>query len=158
MSDTESSKVTKGGIFWRGFAGMRQYKTYPGWRYHKWLEPIIVNDTDEDYEASIAGWKKLDIPFTSVKHLNNWRYDLEDMTARQLVLFAYEEFGVDLPLEAGEEKLLKAIWKLTNFAPQNKGRITLMAQSIEMNYDETVKYIQGLGKDMEMNLSEVFYA
>ena len=158
MSDTESSKVTRRGIFWRGFGGMKQYKTYPGWRYHKWLEPVIVENTEEDYQASIAGWKKLDIPFTSIKHLQNWRYDLEDMTARQLALFAYEEFDVELPVEAGEEKLFKAIWKLTNYAPQNKGRITLMAQSIEMNYDETVKYIQELGKNMEMSKSEEFYA
>ena len=151
-------EVKKDGIFWRGFGGARSYKTYPGWRYHKWLEPYIVNNTEEDYQASIAGWKQLDIPITSVKHLNNWRYDFEDMTARQLVLFAYEEFDVDLPVEAGEEKLFKAIWKLSNFAPQNKGRVALMAHSIEMNYDETVKYIQELGKDMDMTEGRVFYA
>ena len=146
------------GIFFRGFGGGKSYKKYPVWRYHKWLEPYIVHNTQEDYEASVAGWKQLDIPITAVRHLVNWRWDLEDMTSRQLALFAYEEFGVDLPIEAGEEKLLKAIWKLTNFAPQNKGRITLMAQSIEMNYDETVNYIQELGKDMEMKESRVFYA
>lgn len=150
--------VEKRGIFWRGFGGAKSYKKYPAWRYHKWLEPYIVNNTEEDYQASIAGWKKLDIPLTSVKHLVNFRYDLEDMSARQLALYAYEEFDIELPVEAGEEKLFKAIWKLTNFAPQNKGRITLMAQSIEMNYDETVKYIQEMGKNMEMSKPEYFYA
>jgi len=146
------------GIFFRGFGGDRSYKKYPVWRYHKWLEPYIVNNTEEDYQASIAGWKQIETPITSVRHLINWRYDLEDMSSRQLALYAHEEFDIDLPVEAGEEKLIKAIWKLTNFAPQNKGRITLMAQSIDMNYDETVKFIQELGKDMEMTESREFYA
>lgn len=143
--------------YFRGFGGKR-WKKYPAWRYHKWKEPLIVHGTDEDYQASIAGWKKAEVPVTSVKYLVNWRADLEDMSPRQLVLFAKEEYGIDFNVEAGSEKLLKAIWRLIHYAPQSKGRICLLAQTIEMNYDETVRTIQEMGRNMEMTESRVFYA
>jgi hypothetical protein len=116
-------------------------KPYPAWRYHKYFEPKIVDDTGADYQASIDGWKSPDQPITALPHLVNWNLDLEDMNAEQLCIFAKEEYGVDLPQEARAEKLVKAIWHLARATP-DKGRMVLLAQSIEMNYDETIKEIR----------------
>ena len=113
----------------------------------------MVHNTEDDEHAKKDGWKALDVPVSSVAHLCNWRHDLEDMTAKQLVLFAREEFGVDLPVEAGEERLVKAMWRLTHIAPQHSGRITLLAQSVEMDYDATVKEIYDAAEDFEFKVT-----
>lgn len=147
MDKIEKNKPEGPGIFWMGVHG--QNKDYPAWRYHELFEPILVHDTNEDDLAKLRGWNNLDTPITSVQHLSNWRHDLEDMTAKQLVLFAIEEFGVELPVEAGEERLVKAMWQLTHLAPQHSGRICLLAQSIEMDYDETLDEIRGLAENVE---------
>jgi len=139
----------KSGIFVVGVGG--NIKPYPAWRYHELFAPLIVNNTEEDENAQHQGWKGLDTPITGMQHLSNWRHDLEDMTAKQLVLFAREEFGVDLPIEAGEEMLVKAMWELTNIAPQHSGRITLLAQSVEMDYDDVCAKIYEAAKNMEVD-------
>jgi hypothetical protein len=143
--------VIEGGVF-HHIKG--QERPYPAWRYHKYIEPKIVRNTKADYQASIEGWKAPDIPITAIPHLVNWNLDLEDMNAAQLRLFALEEYGLDLPKEATVEKLIKAIWRLAKAAP-DKGRMTLLAQSIEMNYDETIKEIEKSVKDMEFESYEV---
>lgn len=150
MDENQGKKPEQGGgVYVVGFGG-KKFDRYPAWRYHEFFEPVIVQNTDEDDEAQAKGWKTLDTPITGVQHLSNWRHDLEDMTAKQLVLFAKEEFGVDLPVEAGEVRLVKAMWRLTQLAPQHTGRITLLAQSIEMNYDETLDEIREMAKDFDV--------
>ena len=140
-------KTEKGaGIFFEGFYGKRE-KPYPGWRYHRFFEPKIVKNTEEDFQASCAGWKDPGMLKTAVPHMANWNHDLEDMNARQLVLFAREEYDIDLPESAGVEKLIKAMWRIAQVAPQNEGRMILLAQSIEMNYDETLKEIERMAGD-----------
>jgi len=129
------------GIFFRAY-GTAAGKPYPAWRYHKIREPVIVNNTDEDINAGKNGYNPPDTLIKRKPHLMNFMLDFEDMTPRQVVLFAKEEFGIDLPAEAGHAKLLKAIWRLTLNSPKNKDRIVLLAQSIRMNYDETLEEIK----------------
>ena len=147
----EAEKKQSPGIWLQGFG--ENLKPYPAWRYHSnnLFEPVIVQNTEEDEKAALEGWKSLDVPITGMQHLSNWRHDLEDMTAKQLVLFAKEEFGVDLPVEAGDIKLVKAMWSLTHLAPQHSGRITLLAQSIEMDYDATLDEIRALAENLGEN-------
>ena len=142
MSKTQENKKPKSGIFLAGIG--HDDKPYPAWRYHEFLEPIIVHNAAEDKKVQEKGWEKLDTPITGLQQITSWRYDLEDMTSKQLVLFAKEEFDVDLPLAATEEQLIKAMWRLTHFSPQHKGRITLLAQTIEMDYDKTCEEISNM--------------
>ena len=148
--------IRRPGIYFRAY-GTNRGKTYPAWRYHKHLDAIVVNDTAQDIEAQEQGYEHLDVITKSNPHLLNYMADLEDLSARQLARYAKEEFGVDLPPEAGEEKLRESIRALTVFSPKNRDRIVLLAQSVKMNYDETVAEIRNLAKDFEEVETEVFY-
>jgi hypothetical protein len=145
------------GIFFEGFPGENR-KPYPAWRYHEWLEPVIVDDTEADERVQLQGWYVHNKPVTMVRHLLNQRFDLEDFSPRQLVQYSKDEFGVDLPVGAGKEKLFKAIWRLSMHAPENKDRIVLMAVALEMNYDEEQSEIARLAKDASDITREEFYA
>jgi len=132
------------GIWFKFLGDGKDRKEYPAWRYHEWKEPILVNNKEEDENAQKAGWQAPSPALTSVRYLMNWRFDLEDLTARQLALFAKDEFDIDLPVEAGREKLFKAIWKLHTNKPLNRESVVLFAQSVKMNYDETQEEIKRL--------------
>jgi len=145
------------GIFVIGPPGAT--KKYPAWRYHDWLEPIIVQNEEEDAKAKAQGWFEHNKPITMSRHLLNERFDLEDMSARQLVCYARDEFGVELPVDAGKEKLFKAIWRLSMNAPENEGRIVMMAHALKLNYDETQLEIKKLAGKGEAEITvEEFYA
>ncbi|MFA5377100.1 MAG: hypothetical protein WC455_15220 [Dehalococcoidia bacterium] len=150
MSNPENHQPD--GIFVAGFPGEK--KKYPAWRYHDWLEPIIVEDTGADEKARMQGWVEHNKPVTASRHLMNQRFDLEDLSARQLVDYARAEFGVVLPVGAGKEKLFKAIWRLSMNAPENEDRVVLMAHAIKLNYDETQLEIRKLA-DSETEPCEV---
>lgn len=140
MADTQPTKLDAG-IFFMGL--VNEDRCYPAWRYHKFNVPTIVHDTAEDLAAQAKGYATANMPRTSVPYLHNFRWDLEDMTARQLVMFAHEEFeGVELPIDLGKEKLLLCIWQLMKEKPQSKEQIVLMAQTLKMNYDETLEQIK----------------
>ncbi len=146
-----TEKKPHGEMIYEGILGLN-LKTYPAWRYNKLLDPILVKNTDEDEEAKLKGYEQ---PITSVmsnKQLINWYWDLEDMSPRQLVVFAKEEYGVDLPLDAGQERLQKAIFELGKFNPKNDGRLVFMAHEIKMDYDGVIKEIRDMA---ETGMSEV---
>lgn len=131
----------KAGIFFERMGSDGRPVKYPAWRYHALYEPKIVQNTDEDQIASEQGWKDPSVPLTAVQTFSNHMHDLEDMNPQQLVAYAREEYEIDLPVEAGKAKLLHALWQIAARAPKNEGRIILLAQSMRMNYDETVKEI-----------------
>ena len=135
------------GIFFRGFSA-RTAKKYPSWRYHKILQPILVNDTDEDEKVRKDGYEPISVPITANKNLSNWFWDLEDFSAKQLVIYTREEFGIDLPVEAGQERLLKTILEITKIAPQNQGRLAFMAHTIKLDYDGVVEEIKRQAGEM----------
>jgi hypothetical protein len=132
----------KAGIFFERIGTDGIPIKYPAWRYHALYEPKIVENTDQDEEASAQGWKDPCVPITAVQNFSNFYHDLEDMNPEQLVAYAREEYEIELPIEAGKAKLLHALWQIAARAPKNEGRIVLLAQSIRMNYDETVEEIR----------------
>lgn len=132
---------------------------YPKWLYKEGEEPLLVKDKKEEQEAVSRGFDFFSAGALANRYLINWFWDLEDMSAKQLSIFAKEELGVDLPEEAGQEKLFTSVIELTRYAPQNHGRMILMAHSMEMNYTETLAEIKRVmdspSEDMEYTSFEV---
>jgi len=126
----------------RGLQGALQGKVYPKMMYRDDTDPIAVDDTDAEDAALLQGYEPITASQMSNRHLVNWFWDLEDLSPRQLVVFAQDEYDVDLPIEAGQQKLFQAVCKLTRAAPQNRNRIVLMAHSVKLNYDETLAEIR----------------
>ncbi len=135
----------------RGFWEDELLRSYPAWRYHRVLDPIIVNNTEEDEQFKKLGYEVQKSPMIANNQLITWMWDLEDFSPKQLVIYAKEEFGVELPVDATQNDLLVAVLDLSKSAPQNSGRIVLMAHTIEMNYDETLSEIRRHAK----NASEI---
>jgi len=133
LPDSECTNL-KPGLFFMGLDGQGRY---PAWRHHDVLPPRLVENTEQDEQAQKEGWQEIKTPMIVNPRFLNWHWDLEDFSTDQLVLFAKEEFGVELPIEAGKDKIFRAIWELTKAAPTNKDRVVLWAQTIEMNYEET---------------------
>lgn len=147
-------KIEKPGIYFERIDKRGQHIHYPAWRYHDYLEPKIVYNTEEDDQARAEGWENPQVPITAVQNFCNYYHDLEDFNNEQLCYYAMAEFGVDLPVEAPKSKLLWAIWQLAANSKKTKNRIVLLAQSIDMNYDETVKEILRAAGDLN-SCSEV---
>lgn len=120
----------------------RGQKIYPRWMYKENVPPLLVKDNGEEDQARQDGFDSITASAMTNPYLINWYWDLEDMSAKQLVVFAKEEYGVELPIEAGQEKLFQAVAELTRFAPQNQNRLILMAHTIKMNYEETIEEIK----------------
>ena len=116
-------------------------KDYPKYLYRfddTEREPILVMDISEEVKARADGYDNMNASLISNKHLINWFWDLEDFSAKQLVVFAKEEFDVDLPIEADQDTLFRAVLRLSRAAPQNQGRLVLMAHTIKMEYEQTL--------------------
>lgn len=146
----EKEKRIGKGIGFFGGVGMNNFHVgeYPAWRYHKDFPPIIVSNSIEDKKAKIKGYDLIVDSLISNRQLINWYWDLEDMSPKQLVVFAKEEFEVDLPVEARQESLMKAVCELSKFAPKNQDRLVLMAHTVKMSYDATmeeIKRMQSMG-------------
>jgi len=120
----------------------RQHVRYPFYMYKDGHDPIRVDDEDQEKQARFEGWDNISAATTSNKYLINWFWDLEDMSPRQLQVFAKEEYGVELPIESGQDKLFSCVVDLARNAPQNQNRLILMAHTVQMNYDATLAEIQ----------------
>lgn len=115
---------------------------FPHWLYKDGDEPFMVHDSTEEAQAKSLGFDAVTPKGMSNRYLVNWFWDLEDMSPRQLQVFAKEEYDVDLPIEAGQDRLFKCVLELTRYAPQNRNRLVLMAHTIKMQYDETLEEIR----------------
>lgn len=115
---------------------------YPQFLYLDGANPVKVHSTDEEEGARALGYDSITAGAMSNPYLINWFWDFEDMSVKQLHVFAKEEYGVDLPIEAGQEKLFSAVVDLTRNAPQNRNRLVLMAHTVAMNYDATLEEIK----------------
>ena len=155
----------------RGFDGLNGIKAnlpgvipqFPAALYKDGCDPWVVKNTDEENEARLAGYDSLTASAMANPYLTNWVWDLEDMSAKQLIVFAQDEYGVDLPAKAGQDTLFKAVCRLTREAPQNRNRLVLMGHTIRMQYDETLAEIrrlidnpEGLGVESETTSFEVY--
>ena len=154
----------------RGFEGVHGLKAmlpgvkpkFPAALYKDGCDPVIVKNTEEEMDARSRGFDSLTASSMANPYLTNWVWDMEDMSPKQLVVFAKEEYDVDLPIEAGQDKLFKAVCELTKHAPQNRNRLVLMAHTIQMKYDETLAEIRrmvdnpnGLGMKSETITFEI---
>jgi len=134
---------------------------YPFWLYKDGEAPLLVHDKEEEMEAVRLGFDSIASNEMCNRYLINWFWDFEDMSPKQLYVFAKEEYGVELPLAAGQERLFKAVCELSRHAPQNKNRLILMAHTIPMEYDATLAEIHrmvspgALGVDAETISFEV---
>ena len=144
-----ADKHVNPGIYFAGIVRDGKMQQYPAWRYHALYEPRIVNDTEQDRQAALEGWRPPEEPITSVPRLSNYFHDLEDFNQRQLLAFAKEEFQIEFPREASKERLIRALWKLYQITPKHKGRMVLLAQSVKMNYDETLNQIRRTAENFE---------
>jgi hypothetical protein len=130
-----------------------QVPDYPRWLYREDTAPILVESTAAEIEARSKGFDNISAAAMSNRNLINWFWDLEDFSVKQLIVLAKDEFDVDLPIEANQEVLFKAVCELTRHAPQNRNRLILMAHTIEMNYDATLEEIKrmasGAGQHLE---------
>lgn len=120
------------------------YVRYPCWLYRADCDPLRVNNEDDEKQARDAGYDSITASDLSNKHLVNWVWDLEDMSPKQLRVFAMDEYGVDLPVEADQDTLFKAVLELARCAPQNRNRMILMAHTVQLNYDATLAEIRRL--------------
>src|SRR3972149_8852226 len=136
---------------------------YPCWRYHRTLDPLLVNNKEEDEQCKKEGYDEPCAPLSANKQLINWFWDLEDMSPNQLRVFAMDEFEVDLPEDVSQECLMKVVCRLSKNSPQNQGRLVLMAHTIQMNYDATIeeiKRMQSVPNSLDYNVEvtrEEFY-
>ena len=125
-----------------GLVGGNGFAVYPHYMYRDDDEPILINNEEEEKEARKKGYDHITAGTLANRHLVNWFWDLEDMSPKQLVVFAKEEYGIELPIEAGQLKLFEALCELTKHSPKNRNRLILMAHTVAMNYDETLEQIQ----------------
>lgn len=117
---------------------------YPRYLYKEGADPLRVESEKEEERARAQGYDNMTAAAMANKQLINWFWDLEDMSPKQLAVFAREEYGVDLPIDAGQDRLFKAVVELTRSAPQNRNRMVLMAHEVIMEYDATIEEIRRL--------------
>ena len=125
-----------------GFNPGQKRILYPCVLYREDTKPIYCKNTEEEKVARAKGYDSFTAGALSNRYLINWVWDLEDMSPRQLVVFAKEEYGIELPIEAGQLRLFEALCELTKHSPKNRNRLILMAHTVAMNYDETLEQIQ----------------
>jgi hypothetical protein len=138
------------------FMGMndgRKLPVYPMWLYREGADPIMVENTDQEDAARQEGYDSITAAAMANRHLINWFWDLEDMSPKQLRVFAKDEYDVELPEEASQGVLFKCVVELARHAPQNQSRLILMAHTVQMNYDATIEEIKRMMKPGAMGVA-----
>lgn len=135
------TQATYEGVFLGYNPGHKRIQ-YPCMMYLEGAEPLKVDNTDEEADARKKGYDNFTAGALSNRHLINHFWDLEDMSPKQLVVYAREEYGVELPVEAGQVKLFKCLCELTRCSPKNRNRLIMMAHTVAMNYDATIEQIK----------------
>ena len=130
-----------------GFGSSPIMPEYPIWMYHDTLEPRLVNNKEEEVALRAIGYDEFSAGMLSNKTTVNWYWDLEDLSSKQLSVFARDEYGVELPPDASQEVLYKAICELSRTSPQNENRLVLIAQVMEMNLDATMEEIRRMQRE-----------
>jgi len=127
--------------------GNKQVPIYPMWMYRQDTEPILIKDTEAEVEAREKGFDNISASALANRDLINFNWDFEDLSPRQLRVYAKDEYDVELPSEASQETLFRAVCKLAKSAPQNRNRLVLMAHTMTMNYDATLAEIKRMAND-----------
>ena len=125
---------------------------YPRWMYRQDTEPILIPNTEAEVEAREKGFDNISASALSNRDLINFFWDFEDLSIRQLLVYAKDEFDIDLPAQSCQETLFKAVCQMSKSAPQNRNRLVLMAHTIEMNYDATLEEIKRMANDTSEHL------
>ena len=115
---------------------------YPCTLHKDGFDPIVVNNEDEENQARLDGYDSLTASAMANNYMTNWIWDLEDLSPKQLAVFAKDEYGVNLMVEAGQSELFMAVCELARHAPQNRNRLVLMGHTIKLNYDATIAEIK----------------
>ena len=130
---------------------------YPKWMYKKGTSPVKVKNAGEEEQVRAKGWDNVSAGMMANKTLQNCFWDFEDMSAKQLAVYAMDEFGVDLPWDADQDRLFMAVIELAKHAPQNRNRLVLMAHTMKMNYDETLSEIRRMVSGDGQGLIDRFF-
>uniref|UniRef100_A0A6M3KFT6 Uncharacterized protein n=1 Tax=viral metagenome TaxID=1070528 RepID=A0A6M3KFT6_9ZZZZ len=120
---------------------------YPMYLHLDGADALLVHNTEEDLKARADGYDNMTAAAMSNRYLVNWFWDLEDMSPRQLRVFAQDEYGIDLPEAAGQEVLFNALCELIKYAPQNQNRMVMMAHTISMQLDTTMEEIKRMNNN-----------
>lgn len=137
-------------IYFQGIFGEEE-KQFPQWRYHKYYEPRLVNNTEEADAAKAQGYHCVAEDAFTPTRFKNFGYDFQELNERQLQNYALNKFEIDLSNVTDKDKLIQVLNRLYLETAEHREDIVLLAQSIEMEYDQTVADIR---KNVE-NASEV---
>lgn len=144
-------------IYFQAIAGKDEV-FYPAWRYHKYFDPVLVHNTDEDETAKGNGWESIEASVFAPSKLKNFGPDFEELSPRQLCLYAKSKFNIDLSPKTSPDKLIQALYRLYTNDPGSKDDVVLLAQSMEMDLDQTMAAIRENVKNPSETINEVFYA
>ena len=106
---------------------------YPAFRY-RGTEKIIVENKDEDEKAGAEGFHQVDFGSMDAPRDVDYGYDLSRLNPMQLYLYA-KEIGCDINPDYTIADCVKEIQEFMLSKPSYQGRVTLIAQAIDFDYD-----------------------
>jgi hypothetical protein len=143
-------------IYFKGMLGMGP-DSLPRWLYHKFYEPKLVTNTAEQDKAIAQGYHEPQLDVFTPAAIKDFGTDFEDLNARQIIDFARHKFDIDLSNVTDKNKLIRVINRLYLGCPDDERNVILLAQSMEMNYDETVRLIKDWSLKPNDVTTEVVY-
>ena len=143
-------------IYFQGMMGVGP-DSFPRWLYHKFYEPKLIENTEQQEKALSQGYHEPKIDIFTPQTIKNFGTDFEDLNARQLADFAKHKFGIDLSAYESKNELIWALNRLYLGCPDGERNVILLAQSMEMNLDETVRLIKDWAEKPQEVETEVLY-